>query len=107
MPPWVRLLGWSFAVWWRGFAIIGIAAIHRTMSLFAAGLIMSAFAGAVDAGVAVGVGGALIDLGTPESEANRFGGRILMGGIFRTVHFIETFRSAQGVVKFGALGLYF
>ena len=71
-------LGW--------LAGIGALAIPGVGPFIAAGPIMAALAGATVGGAALGITGALIGLGIPEYEAQRYAGRLEKGGILLSVH---------------------
>jgi hypothetical protein len=71
-------LGW--------LAGIGALAIPGLGPLIAAGPIVAALAGAGAGGVLGGIAGALIGMGIPEYEAQRYEGRIKAGGILLSVH---------------------
>lgn len=72
------VLGW--------LAGIGSLAIPGVGPFIAAGPIMAALAGASVGGAIGGLTGALVGLGIPEYEAQRYEGRINDGGILLSVH---------------------
>lgn len=72
------VLGW--------LAGIGMLAIPGVGPLIAAGPIMATLAGVGLGGAVGGVAGALIGLGIPEYEAQRYESRINEGGILLSVH---------------------
>lgn len=67
-------------------AAIGVFTIPGAGPFLAAGPIMAALAGAGTVGAVGGVAGALIGLGIPEYEANRYAKRIRSGGTLVSVH---------------------
>ena len=72
------VLGW--------LAGMGTLALTGVGPLIAAGPIMAALAGASVGGAVGGVGGALVGLGMPEYEAQRYANRINNGGILIAIH---------------------
>jgi hypothetical protein len=71
-------LGW--------LAGIGMLAIPGLGPFIAAGPIMAALSGAAAGGTLGGISGALVGLGIPEYEAQRYEGRIKQGHILMSVH---------------------
>ncbi len=65
---------------------IGSRAIPGLGPFIAAGPIVAALAGIGAGGVVGGIAGALVGMGIPEYEANRYEGRIKDGGILLSVH---------------------
>jgi len=71
-------LGW--------LAGIGMLAISGLGPFIAAGPIMAALSGAAAGGAVGGISGALIGMGVPEYEAQRYEGRVKEGHILLSVH---------------------
>ncbi len=71
-------LGWLMGV--------GLLVIPGLGLFIAAGPIMAALAGVGAVGLVGGIAGALIGMGIPEYEANRYEGRIKKGGILLSIH---------------------
>lgn len=71
-------LGW--------LAGIGMLAIPGLGPFIAAGPIMAALSGAAAGGTLGGVSGALVGMGIPEYEAQRYEGRLKQGHILLSVH---------------------
>lgn len=65
---------------------IGMLAIPGVGPFMAAGPIVAALAGAGAVGITGGIAGALIGMGIPEYEAQRYEGRVKEGGILLSVH---------------------
>src|ERR1051326_5617447 len=65
---------------------LGALAIPGLGPFLAAGPIMAALAGMGVGGAVGGLAGALIGMGIPESEAERYDGRVRQGGILVSVH---------------------
>lgn len=65
---------------------IGMLAIPGLGPFLAAGPIVAALAGAGAVGITGGIAGALIGMGIPEYEAQRYEGRVKEGGILLSVH---------------------
>lgn len=80
-------LGW--------LAGIGMLAIPGIGPFIAAGPIMAALSGAAALGTLGGVSGALIGLGVPEYEAQRYEGKLKEGHILLSVHADDSTEAAK------------
>ena len=80
-------LGW--------LAGIGILAIPGLGPFIAAGPIMAALSGAAAGGTLGGVSGALIGMGVPEYEAQRYEGKLKDGHILLSVHADDSTEAAR------------
>ncbi|QDU31682.1 Heat induced stress protein YflT [Anatilimnocola aggregata] len=80
-------LGW--------LAGIGLLAIPGVGPLIAAGPIMAALSGAAAGGTLGGVSGALIGMGIPEYEAQRYEGKLQQGHILLSVHADDSDEAAR------------